>query len=124
MRGTLLAIILSFIGVISGASPAWAGEGNFLVLPVNTDLQRAALGGDNRLCVCVLVNGKALLQADEAIRWKALDFDTLTNALVPLRKNKKSTVIFHVIHDAATESNSRVIGWTFAGFGRYSGFED
>jgi hypothetical protein len=120
MRHWLLAILFSLPALAAVPSAATADESNFLVLPVTTDLQRSAWGGDANVCAYVLVNGQGLLQDNDTVRWKALDFDALRNALAPLRKGKDSAVIFHVFREGEQSDAGRLLLWALEGFGRRS----
>ncbi len=125
MRNSLWAIILFVAASAVLPAPAGADESNFLVLPVTTDLQRSAWHGDPRARAYVLVNGTALLQGEDTIRWQALDFDALAKSLAPLRKDKDTVVIFQVIHDALKQPDAgRLIRWALIGFAREKGFAD
>ncbi len=78
-----------------------------------------------RACAYVLVNGTALLQGNDTIRWQALDFDALAKALMPLRRDKDAVVVFVVIHDALKNPDAgRLLRWALIGFAREKGFQD
>src|SRR4051794_3366934 len=111
MRGFLLAMLVVFSGLASTPATGKADEGNFLVFPITTDLQKTAFAYRPGTKAFVLVNGKGLVPDGDAVRWKALDFDALGKALDPFKDGKDASVIFQVFHDGSNQSDGpRLLG--------------
>jgi hypothetical protein len=117
------AALVGLVGSLSFLSARATGEeGNFVVLPVTTDLQRSAMGMDKASTACVVINDAALRRDDNLIRGTTLDFDALHKALLPLRKkSKEATVTFHLVcesFDKTDEEFRKLLRWVLIGFGQ------
>ena len=105
-------------------------DGNYLVFPVKTDLQRLLLSwrGDTKDSkAVVLVNGSAIVKGS-TIDSSALDLAALRKELSPYSDRENGTVHFDIRFGQSISGFDRkasgMLMWALEGFGRNAGFRN